>query len=79
MRVANRENTTTKPLFSHIFLAEPSKVGAKIRVTIMSRFPLSEMESLVQYPAGFSVDLHKPGTDAGDELLPITLLLSTYL
>jgi len=62
MKVANREDTTIKPPFSHTFLAEPSKSGAKIRVAIMSRFPLSECESLVQYPDGFVVDLYNPGT-----------------
>jgi len=78
MRVANREDKKTKPPFSHIFLAEPAKAGAQIRVAIMSRFPLSEMESIVQYPAGFSVDLHKPGTDPDDASNWITVPSTEY-
>lgn len=80
MKVANREDTKTKPPFSEECLCafEPSKVGAEIRAAIMSRFPLSEMESLVQYPVGFSVDLLKPGTDVDNAPNWVTVPSTEY-
>lgn len=78
MQVANREDVQTKPPFSHTFFATPAKVGAKIRVAIMSRFPLTEKKSIVKYPAGFQVDLHKPGTDAGNASNWITVPSTEY-
>jgi endonuclease/exonuclease/phosphatase family metal-dependent hydrolase len=78
MNVANREDTMTQPPFSDIFPAEPAKGSTKIRVAIMSRFPLSEKESLVTYPTGFKVDLLKPETDADNATNWITIPSTEY-
>jgi predicted extracellular nuclease len=63
MQVINSKDETGLQPFSHKFIAQSSKGSTKIRLAAISRFPLTEMESLVQYPAGFNVDLHKPNTN----------------
>ena len=63
IQIANTKDKTGWPSFAHHFVAQPSKRGTKIRLGIISRFGLSCTDSLVKYPDGFSVDLHKPGTD----------------
>lgn len=62
MKVANEKDTTTWDPFKHEFRAEPSKGSTKIRTAVISRFELTNTESIIEYPEGFRVDLHKPGT-----------------
>ena len=66
MNVANNKDTTGWLAFTHKFLAQPCKGSTKIRLAIISRFALTETESLIKYPPGFRVDLHKPGTSTGN-------------
>jgi predicted extracellular nuclease len=63
---ANNQDTTGWQPFAHSFLAQPSGGSTRIRTAVLSRFPLSNTESLSQYPAGFRVDLHTPGTSYDD-------------
>lgn len=63
MNVANNKDTTGWQPFANKYLAQPGKGSTKIRVAIISRFPLTDTKSLIRYPQGFQVDLHKPGTN----------------
>lgn len=62
VKAANEKDTTTWGPFKHEFRAEPSKGSTKIRTAVISRFELTNTESIAGYPEGFCVDLHKPGT-----------------
>ncbi|MFQ6102438.1 MAG: endonuclease/exonuclease/phosphatase family protein [Anaerolineae bacterium] len=62
MKVANEKDTTTWDPFEHEFRAQPSKGSTKIRTAVISRFELTNTQSITRYPEGFRVDLHKPGT-----------------
>ncbi|MDY6877278.1 MAG: hypothetical protein SWK90_13890 [Chloroflexota bacterium] len=62
IKVANEKDTTSWDPFKHEFRAEPSKGSTKIRTAVISRFELTNTESIAGYPEGFCVDLHKPGT-----------------
>lgn len=64
MAAANNQDKTGWQPFAHEFRADPGPGGTKIRTAVISRFPLSETSSLGQYPAGFCVDLLRPGTNA---------------
>jgi predicted extracellular nuclease len=63
---ANSRDSTGWQRFTDSFRAQPSSGGTRIRTAVISRFPLSDGESLSKYPTGFSVDLHKPGTNQDD-------------
>jgi predicted extracellular nuclease len=64
MEAANSRDATGWPPFTHEFRAAPSPTSTQIRTAVISRFPLSDTGSLVQYPPGFGVDLLRPGTSA---------------
>jgi predicted extracellular nuclease len=64
MSAANDEDTTGWSPFVHEFRAAPGKGSTKIRTAVISRFPLTNGESLVAYPDGFQVDLLRPGSNA---------------
>jgi len=64
IQAVNKNDLTGWPPFNFEFRAEPSKGSTKIRSAIVSRFSLADGESIIEYPAGFHVELHKPGTDA---------------
>ena len=74
----NSKDTTGWPAYQHHFRAQPSKGSTKIRNAIISRFPLSNTESLVDFPSGFKVDLHKPGTNSNSQNNWITVPASEY-
>lgn len=61
-----RDKTGWLP-FAHEYRAAPCKGSTKIRTAVISRFPLTDTESLSKYPDGFSLDLHKSGTDKENE------------
>lgn len=63
INTTNEKDKTAWQPFSHEFRASPGNSPTKIRTAVMSRFPLNDTASLVQYPPGFSVDLHQPGTN----------------
>jgi len=62
MRVANDRDATTWGPFKYEFRAAPSRGSTKIRTAVISRFALTNTESLTTYPEDFCVDLHRPGT-----------------
>jgi predicted extracellular nuclease len=66
MTAANEKDITPWEPFVHEFRAKPSKGSTKIRTAVISRFELTNTESITTYPDGFRVDLHKPGTDADE-------------
>ena len=66
MKVANENDTTTWDPFQHEFRAKASKGSTKIRTAVISRFGLTNTESVIEYSEGFRVDLHKPGTSNDD-------------
>ena len=63
---ANEKDKTGWPEFTHNFMAEQCRGATKIRTAVISRFELSDTESIETYPENFRVDLHKPGTNAED-------------
>ena len=67
MAAANEKDVTTWGPFEHEFRAQPSKGSTQIRTAVISRFELSDTQSIVRYPDGFHVDLHKPGTSMDEE------------
>lgn len=71
--ILNNKDTTGWQPFVHKYLAQPNKGSTKIRLAIISRFPLTDTDSLSNYPDGFSVDLHKPGTSTGNSANWITV------
>jgi predicted extracellular nuclease len=66
MQAADSRDGTGWPPFAHEFRAQPGAGGTPIRTAVISRFPLSETESLAQYPPGFAVDLYHRGTAEGE-------------
>lgn len=58
-----KDKTGLKEKFAFKYLASPGKGGTKIRNAVISRYKLTNEESISQYPAGFKVDLLKPGTN----------------
>jgi len=58
------QKPTGWPSFSHKKAFNPGASGTKIRVAIISRYPISNSESLTKYPDGFQVDMLKPGSDS---------------
>ncbi len=64
--INSRDKSGWKP-FEYEFRAEPRKGGTKIRTAVISRFELTDPESLSTYPENFCVDLHKPGTNYDDK------------
>ena len=62
-KVANANDTTGRPPFNFKKHFTPAKVGAPIRVAMLSRYNLSDEQSFVTYPAGFEVNLPVPGTN----------------
>jgi hypothetical protein len=78
----NKHDDTGWPSFEYdeaqYFLADPSKYGAKIRVAVISRFPLIDKIGLTTYPDAFRVDLHKLGTDEAGESNWLTVPLTEY-
>jgi predicted extracellular nuclease len=61
----SRDQTGWQP-FQYDFRAAPSTGSTKIRTAVLSRFELTDAESLSDYPGSFHVDLHKPGTSDDD-------------
>ena len=59
-----KKDKTGWPDFAFKFLAQPNMGGTKIRTAVISRFELSDTESIATYPDNFRVDLHKPGTNS---------------
>jgi len=59
----NNKDKTSWQKFAHKFAAEPGKGGAKIRTAVISRFKLTETESIAKYPNKFKVDLYKYGSN----------------
>ncbi|NNL76704.1 MAG: hypothetical protein HKO68_10260 [Desulfobacterales bacterium] len=74
----NSSDPTGWPQFQHRFRAQPSKGSTKIRNAVISRFPLSNAESLVDFPSGFKVDLYKPGTSSDSQGNWVTVPTSEY-
>ena len=62
MRAANERDTTAWRPFEYEFRASPSRGRTRIRTAVISRFELTDTESIARYPDGFRVDLHEPGT-----------------
>lgn len=67
INAVNQKDDTNWPNFQFEFRAEPGKGNTKIRSAVISRFVLSDTESLTDFPNGFRVDLHKPGTHYDEE------------
>jgi predicted extracellular nuclease len=63
--VSSKDKPGWQP-FAHQFRADPCSGSTKIRTAVLSRFGLTDTESLSNYPEGFRVDLHKPGTSDDD-------------
>jgi hypothetical protein len=59
--VVNDEDKTDRPPFEFKKHFEQSRTGTPIRVAILSRYDLTNEESLTQFPTGFKVDLPVPG------------------
>ena len=64
--------------FQHFYLADPSSSGTKIRTAVLSRFPLSNEESISVFPDKFQVDIHKPGNGDGNDENWIKIPLSHF-
>jgi len=64
--IINNNDTTGRSPFSYKTHFSPSKSSTPIRAAIISRYNISNMESLINYPADFKVDLLKPGTSEDD-------------
>jgi len=62
----SRDQTGWQP-FEHDFRAVPSKGSTKLRTAVLSRFEFTHTESLIDYPVGFQVDLHRAGTAEDDQ------------
>ncbi len=60
---ANAQDTTGWTPFNHDFRGDPGGSSTRIRSAVISRFPLTDTESLTTYPQGFKVDLLRPGTN----------------
>jgi len=63
IRAANDNDETGWAPFQYEFRAQPSAGGTKIRNGVISRFEISQAESLTAFVPNFRVDLHLPGTD----------------
>lgn len=78
LNVLSNNDSTGWPVFQHEFRAQPGKGSTKIRNAVISRFPFSNTESLVNFPSGFQVDLYKPDANSDSQNNWITVPTSEY-
>jgi len=67
------ETVVQTTVSQHCYSGEPGAGSTRFRNAVISRFPLSRTASLVRYPSGFQVDLHRAGTptDEGSCWIPV--------
>jgi predicted extracellular nuclease len=78
MRITNEQSDASSNPFQHEFRAVPGGTSTRIRTAVMSRFDLSDTDSIVTYPEGFSVDLHVPRTSHDNEENWVTVPSSRF-
>ena len=67
IQAANNNDETGWAPFKYEFRAHPGAGSTKIRNGVISRFEITQTESLIKFPQNFRIDLHIPGTNEGEE------------